>query len=114
MSETLTVMSTITGQNSYLRRVLRLPVLGWKESNRCALLHACVCRRRTAQLFDKDDFFHPLARGQDVLVNRHSNTHLAQVTISGVVKKPVWVRGRVIHDPVAGKWLRGPLPAHTR
>ncbi len=35
MSETLTVMSTITGQRSYLRHALRLPILvASKEGNR--------------------------------------------------------------------------------
>lgn len=44
----------------------------------CAV-DSAPCVGRTAGLFDKDNFFGPLAAGQDVLEGRHANTHLAQV-----------------------------------
>lgn len=43
------------------------------------VVRLCHCDGRTAQLFEKADFFEPLAEGRDVLEGRHANTHLAQV-----------------------------------
>lgn len=43
------------------------------------VVDAMLCGARTALLFDKVNFFEPLAEGRDVLEGRHANTHLAQV-----------------------------------